>query len=187
MEMDRRCRWRRNPLWNLIMPTLGNKNTQQLVDVRLKPNGDILYDDISEADAVPLIKLEKPIYNESTHNIEPILNWFSDRVERDWEISPKTQSQVLVFLMKNCSDISQARLDNLAQSWGYDGIVSLVSYAGDLNPRFDTEGVTGKKFRSDEWSAADLFKTKCLNGEVLPTIENYLEFLPDIPERPIIP
>jgi len=45
----------------------------------------------------------------------------------------------------------QERMDNFAQTRGYDGIASLVTYAGDPDPQLDAEGTYGKNARSATW------------------------------------
>lgn len=56
----------------------------------------------------------------------------------------------------------QAHMDLTAQERGYDGMLSLCSYASDPEPRFLQEGQAGIDWRSAVW-------TKC--HEVLAAVE----------------
>lgn len=47
---------------------------------------------------------------------------------------------------------TQTRLDNFARSRGYDNILSACSYATDINPSFQAEGVYCVEARSQTWS-----------------------------------
>jgi len=114
--------------------------------------------------------------------------WVAAQLAAGWipaPVQPSPEEQA-AKLAAACSDLSQARLDGLAQSWGYDSIVSLVSYKGDANPRFDAEGSAGFAARSAEWTAADEFRAAALAGQVAPTLENYVSALPALPVRPVV-
>lgn len=45
---------------------------------------------------LPLIKKEAPVYNQFTEKVEPIIKWFQDRVERDWQILPLTPEEIVI-------------------------------------------------------------------------------------------
>jgi hypothetical protein len=78
------------------MNTYGNLNTQELVSVVADEDGnprlDTLAphpkpDDWTPPTLIPLVKLPTPEHTD-TETIEPILVWYTDRVERDWTIVP---------------------------------------------------------------------------------------------------
>jgi len=125
-------------------------------------------------------------YEPSTE--ENVKIWVSTQLAAGWTPAPVVQSSedFMRQLVITCENYSQNRLDALAKSWGYDDIVSLVSYKGDLNPRFNAEGTAGFNARSAEWTAADNFRTKVENGLVEPTLENYITALPVLPDKPIV-
>ena len=77
------------------MKTYGLKETQELVSIVLDEEGNPRLDTLKPIDAgddwtppeiVPLVKLRQPELDITKEYCEPKLVWFSDRVERDWEI-----------------------------------------------------------------------------------------------------
>jgi len=71
----------------------------------------------------------------------------------------------------------QARLDALAQSWGYDDIKSGADYRDDPYPRFGAEGRVMFLWRSATWAAVDQHQDAT-------SWEELLSYLPAIPSRP---
>lgn len=134
---------------------------------------------------IPFTKESMPTFNSFTHRVIPRLDWENSQVVRRWDILAIPIEEQLTSLTIQFGKISQDRLDKVAQSWGYDSIVSLVSYAGDPNPRFDREGRAGVMMRSAEWTAADNYREVCLGQNMIPSLETYISSLPALPERPL--
>ena len=96
-----------------------------------------------------------------------------------------TAEEVAAALQKQCGDYSQARLDGLAQAWGYDNITTLRSAVLSSVPHFHAEGVAGQAAWDDEWSAAQSFIAAVMGGTVAPTFEAYQAAMPALPARPV--
>lgn len=75
-------------------------------------------------------------------------------------------------------DLVQSRLDALAQSWGYDNILSGASYAGSRVPRFKAEGEALADFRDATWAAVAA-------NQDAPSLAAFLAALPPLPTRPV--
>lgn len=69
------------------------------------------------------------------------------------------------WFMAHVTDCAQKRLDAFAQTRGYDGIVSLCSYATSANPTFGAEGQRGVALRDATWQALIDLKQAVINGE----------------------
>ena len=78
------------------MKTYGLLATQTLVSLPLDEQGEPIFDSIAPSPrpddwtppaVVPLVKIDKPA-DTGTHTSEPILVWFDDRVERQWQPVP---------------------------------------------------------------------------------------------------
>lgn len=74
------------------MKTFGIVSTQELITLHLDENGNPIFDRPSHVDddwmppaVVPLIKLPQPTITQ-TQRVEATLQWFDDRVERQWQI-----------------------------------------------------------------------------------------------------
>jgi hypothetical protein len=82
----------------------------------------------------------------------------------------------------------QANLDGLARSWGYDGIASAVTYAGEpAVPRFAAEGAALRAWRSQVWAACyEVLAEVQAETRPIPTEEELLGDLPAAPARPVV-
>ncbi len=74
----------------------------------------------------------------------------------------------------------QSKLDNYAQSWGYDSIVSAASYAASTNAKFKGEADALIAWRDAVWAWAESLTT-------LPaSIADLIAAMPSAPARPVI-
>jgi hypothetical protein len=96
-----------------------------------------------------------------------------------WTEDPsRDQAEQLAGMRLAAIDAVQARLDNLAQSWGYDHILSLCTYASSKVPRFAAEGQIGVDWRDATWAAVDQHQNTVTSAAEL------FALLPAIPVRP---
>lgn len=76
----------------------------------------------------------------------------------------------------------QRRLDTWAQSYGYDGILSMATYAASKVPRFAREGQAAVALRDDTWAAAGQVLADVQGGaRSVPTADDLDAALPALP------
>jgi hypothetical protein len=75
----------------------------------------------------------------------------------------------------------QARLDGLAQAWGWDSIQTLMSADRSSVPRFRAEGIAGRALYDATWWAVDQ------NQNTVSSAEELFALLPPLPARPSLP
>ena len=82
---------------------------------------------------------------------------------------------------KTLTDAMQSYLDSTAQERGYDGILSLCSYATSANPRFGPEGQAGVSLRDAVWAYGYQIIAEVQAGtRPVPTAEELIAALPSI-------
>lgn len=84
--------------------------------------------------------------------IDPVL--VDSEWVQQWEVYALDQSaatQAAVQFQQDLVAATQQRLDNFAQTRGYDSILSLCTYATDANPKFSAEGQYGVAARGATW------------------------------------
>lgn len=75
----------------------------------------------------------------------------------------------------------QSMLDAAAQMRAYDGILSMVSYAGDPHPKFGPEGAAAKSWRTACWSQCYAILAAVESGErPMPTVAELLAEMPQL-------
>jgi hypothetical protein len=72
------------------------------------------------------------------------------------------------------------RLDEFAQTRGYDGILSLCSYANSTNPQFKLEGEYGVQARDTTWGAWHAILAD-ITADVRPMPSDYAGVEPELP------
>lgn len=83
-------------------------------------------------------------------------------------------------LQKEVIDAAQQRLDNFARSRGYDGILSLCTYAASAYPKFQAEGAYGVVARDGTWSKLYEILLEVQNG-TRPVPSGYKDIEPELP------
>jgi len=90
-------------------------------------------------------------------------------------------AEALTSTRKVLADAMQAHLDQTAQERGYDGILSLCSYATSANARFGPEGQAGVTFRDAVWAFGyGLIDEIQAGTRPVPTAEELVAALPSI-------
>lgn len=97
-----------------------------------------------------------------------------------WVDDPeREQSEARAAAMASAVAAVQARLDTVAQSWGYDSIFTACTYADEpAVPQFQAEGQSLRAWRSTTWAA-------CYANTSAASIEELFAALPPPPDRPV--
>lgn len=82
----------------------------------------------------------------------------------------------------NYNGAAQASLDKTAIEWGYDNILSAVSYMTSNNPQFAAEGTALSNWRDATWSQAYTIEA----GTLPDSVEAFLAMLPPAPVKPVV-
>ena len=84
-------------------------------------------------------------------------------------------------LQYNFSQVIQSRLDALAQSRGYDNIVSVCSYKDSPNPKFKAEADRAILLRDTTWTKCYEILNDVVDGKrEIPTLDEILSELPEL-------
>lgn len=90
-------------------------------------------------------------------------------------------AESLARTRKVLTDAMQGYLDQTAQERGYDGILSLCSYANSSNPRFGPEGQAGVALRDAVWAYGYAVIDDITAGKrAVPTAAELVAALPSI-------
>jgi len=82
-------------------------------------------------------------------------------------------------IQKEMTDAVQRHLDNTAKTRGYDGILSLASYATSTNPTSSAEGQAGVAWRDAVWAYCyQVLADVQANARTIPTEEALIAELP---------
>jgi hypothetical protein len=80
-----------------------------------------------------------------------------------------------------CAIAIQEYLDSKAQQYGYDNIISAVSYSDDMNPTFKAQGLAFKAWRSAVWAYFIQVNTNVASGFCQqPSVTELLNNLPQL-------
>lgn len=90
-----------------------------------------------------------------------------------------THEEMARLMATPYADAVQAMLDAAAQARAYDGILSMVSYAGDTHPKFGSEGAAAKAWRTACWSRCYSILAAVESGaRPMPTVADLLAEMP---------
>lgn len=104
------------------------------------------------------------------------MSWLNDATV---ETAEEKQAKAEFALRQRLTSAIQQHLDATAQERGYDGILSLASYATSMNPKFKAEGQAGVEWRDAVWSYCYEQLAKVEAGErSTPNVEELVSELP---------
>lgn len=137
-----------------------------LYEVRQAVENISLPEHISDSDLepfgiFPLVNSPTPAYDPITQGYREVTptqdslgNWM--RAYEVYDLDPEQAAANLAAKNERIkNDIvtqTQARLDTFAKTRGYDGILSLATYATSTVPKFATEGQYGVQLRDATWA-----------------------------------
>lgn len=108
---------------------------------------------------------------------QAIANGWKD-ITRSWPpVETKAQAQ------ERLSPSITSAINDGAQSWGYDDIVSAVSYITSTNPQYVAEAKALIEWRDKVWAWAIPALASVTPGE---TAGQFLSGMPDEPVRPVV-
>lgn len=93
---------------------------------------------------------------------------------------PESPKPSLEEIQKNIVDATQRRLDDLARTHGYDGILSLCTYATSTVPKFQAEGQYGVTARDATWAKLYQILDEVKAG-TRPPPSGYADIEPELP------
>lgn len=95
---------------------------------------------------------------------------------------PPTQAQIIA----QYTGAGQAHLDALAQSWGYDSLLSAASYATSSVPQYVAEAKALIGWRDAFWQAANALLNSVTAGTKTAPVsfDTFLVSMPTAPARP---
>lgn len=119
---------------------------------------------------------------------EKLIETTPKKIDDKWyiqfEVVPMTEEEVSVKKQYIQSDIifrTQSRLDNFAQTRGYDNILSLATYATSTIPKFQQEGQYGVEVRDATWTKLyEIFDE--IEAGTRPYPENYESIESELPD-----
>jgi hypothetical protein len=102
------------------------------------------------------------------------------------DMTPEEESEFLASIAPTAEEIIkrmeaavQRHLDTTARERGYDGILSLCTYANSANPTFQAEGLAGVQWRDAVWQGClDILADVQAENRPVPTEAELIADLP---------
>jgi hypothetical protein len=111
----------------------------------------------------------------------PNLDRMPPHIRARFEPQPDTPQQIIACL----TAAIQRRLDEAAQSRGYDSILSAVTYIDSSVPQFAADAREFIDCRDDTWATATQIMGEAMAGKrPVPTEAELMALLPAVPEEP---
>ncbi len=128
----------------------------------------------------------QPSFNKITQKIieiDPVFNAVKNQWEQNWQVVSNNQSDTALILEKIQQEVieaTQLRLDTFAQTKGYDGILSLCTYALSSKLEFQSDGQYGMAIRDATWYRLHEILNE-INTNQRPIPQSFSEIEPDLP------
>lgn len=155
-----------------------NPNTSFVSDIENYPSR------LAEWGVFPVIETNKPSYSKYTEFVDEITPVFDNgQWVQTWSIRAITLVELNDVINQLKSEVivsTQNRLDSFAQSRGYDGILSLCTYATSSVVKFQAEGAYGVQARDDTWATLNQILYDAEN-QLRPIPMDYSEIEPELP------
>jgi len=127
----------------------------------------------------------QPVYDPAEEKvIENIPVYQSGKWIQTWQLATLTADEKAARLKDLQADMvskTQQRLDEFAQTRGYDGVLSLCTYATSGNSKFQQEGQYGVEIRDATWAKLYEILSEAEAG-VRPVPSGYADIENDLPD-----
>jgi len=118
-------------------------------------------------------------YDENDPNQEDLIQQAIDNGWKDitgsWPPPPTKE-----FIISTYEGAAKINLDTVAQSWGYDSIMTAISYVSSTNAQYKAEAEALNAWRDSYWAEAYTIE----QGTLPDTAEAFVAMLPAAPTRP---
>ena len=143
------------------------------------PTQDQLPQGVYIVDVKPQPKVSTFQYADKVGPVYNGMNW-----EISWNVRDMTPGEKTIKMSSLENELTadiQNHLDSVARTRGYDGILSLVSYANSTDAVFGPEGIAGRNWRDAVWNSASVILGNVKNGSrAIPTSSALIAELPTI-------
>jgi len=104
------------------------------------------------------------------------MSWLDDAEVKTAE---QKQAEADISIRSRLTSVVQKHLDTTAQERGYDGVLSLCTYATSQNGKFQAEGQAGVEWRDNVWATCYQVMSEVeVGGRPVPTEQELLAELP---------
>jgi len=145
---------------------------------------DISDDLLAAWSVYPVRSADDPTFDELTQKL--VNPEFPEFINDEWvytkQVVDLTNEEIIAAKQRTLQRYTQAvqnHLDTTAQDMGYDGILSLCSYATSTHAKFSVEGQAGVQWRDACWDYTSQVLADVENGvRPMPTIDELIAELP---------
>lgn len=126
-----------------------------------------------------IVNYNPPSYDPELETLTPVLP--IEGMDTQFTITPKSAEVYEDVHIRRKTALVQYHLDTTAQQWGYDNIVSAVSYAGSSHPVYGPEGRAFLAWRDACWeSTFTLLESVFSGSQQMPSDSEIIQQLPTL-------